>query len=50
MNTVRLWLSWNAFCRLGDRVIQRLGEAIDICRELDLYVIPVFLTVGTNLC
>lgn len=40
MNTVRLWLSWSAFCRLGDCFIERMGKAIDICRELDLYVIP----------
>ena len=41
MNTVRLWLSWNAFCRLGvERFIERITIAIEICRELDLYVIP----------
>ena len=41
MNTVRLWLSWNAFCRLGEnQFIERIKKAIEICRELDLYVIP----------
>ena len=40
MNTVRLWLSWNAYCRLEGRFIERLRKAIDICRELDLFVIP----------
>ena len=40
MNTVRLWLSWNAYCRLEGRFIERLRKAIEICRELDLYVIP----------
>ena len=40
MNTVRLWLSWNAYCRLESRFIDRLIKAIEICRELDLYVIP----------
>lgn len=40
INTVRLWLSWNAYCRLEDEFIDRVRRAIDICRELDLYVIP----------
>ena len=40
MNTVRLWLSWNAYCRIGERFIERLGCAINICRELGVYVIP----------
>ena len=40
MNAVRLWLSWNAYCRLEDEFINRVKKAIDICRELDIYVIP----------
>ena len=40
MNTVRLWLSWNAYCRLEEKFIDRVKCAIDICREFDLYVIP----------
>ena len=40
MNTVRLWLSWNAYCRLEGQFIDRVRRAIHICRELDLYVIP----------
>lgn len=40
MNTVRLQLSWNAYCRLGHEFIDRVRRAIDICRSLDLYVIP----------
>ena len=39
-NTVRLWLSWNAYCRLGDVFIEHLKEAIEICRDLSIYVIP----------
>lgn len=40
MNTVRIWLSWNAFCRLENRFIEYVKRVIDICRDLDLYVIP----------
>lgn len=40
MNTVRLWLSWNAYCRLGKQFIDRVRCAVEIARELDLYVIP----------
>ena len=40
MNTVRLWLSWSAFCRLENRFIERVKTAIQICKDLDLYVIP----------
>lgn len=39
-NTIRLWLSWNAYCRLGDKFIEHLKDAIEICKELSLYVIP----------
>ena len=41
MNTVRLWLSWNAYCRLEGEFIARLRKAIEICRELGIYVIPI---------
>ena len=40
MNTVRLWLSWNAYCRLEDKFIDRVRKAIEICAELGIYVIP----------
>ncbi len=40
LNTVRLWLSWNAYCRMGDKFIQCLKEAINICKKLSIYVIP----------
>lgn len=40
MNTVRLWLSWNAYCGMQGRFIECLRKAIDICRDLDIYVIP----------
>ena len=40
MNTVRLWLSWNAYCRMGQGFIDAVRKAVEICRELDIYVIP----------
>ena len=40
MNTIRIWLSWNAFCRGEKRFIENIQKVIDICKELDLYVIP----------
>ena len=40
MNTIRVWLSWNAYCRLQDRFIENIRKVIDICRELDIYMIP----------
>lgn len=39
-NTVRVWLSWNAYCRMGDKFIDCVKKVIDICRELGIYVIP----------
>lgn len=40
MNTIRIWLSWNAFCRGEKRFIENIQKVIDICKELDLYIIP----------
>lgn len=39
INTIRIWLSWNAYCRKKD-FIANVRQVIEICRELDLYVIP----------
>lgn len=39
-NTVRIWLSWNAYCRMGDKFIKAVKEVIEICRELSIYVMP----------
>lgn len=40
MNTLRIWLSWNAYCRDEEGFIRSLRCVIEICRELDLLVIP----------
>ena len=39
-NTVRIWLSWNAYLKMGDKFIESIKEVIEICKELDIYVIP----------
>lgn len=40
MNTIRIWLSWNAYCRLGDLFVKEVRQIIELCKKLDLYVIP----------
>lgn len=40
MNVVRIWLSWNAYCRLENRFVEEVRAVIDICKALGLYVIP----------
>ena len=40
INTIRIWLSWNAFCRGEQKFIDSVRKAIDICKELGLYVMP----------
>lgn len=41
MNAVRIWLSWNAWCRGMDRFLNQVGQTLDICEELGLRVVPV---------
>lgn len=40
MNAIRIWLSWNAFCRLENKFIEEVRQVVDLCKELDIYVIP----------
>ena len=40
INTIRIWLSWNAFCRGEQKFIDSIRKVIDICKALDLYVMP----------
>ena len=40
INTIRIWLSWNAYCRDPQGFIVSVRKVIDICKELDLLVIP----------
>ena len=41
MNAVRIWLSWNAWCRGPERFLGHVGQTLDICGELGLKVVPV---------
>lgn len=40
MNTLRIWLSWNAYCRMGKDFIGAVRRVVEICRELDIMVMP----------
>jgi hypothetical protein len=40
-NAVRMWLSWSAYRANPERFIRNFQQAIDICGELDLLVVPV---------
>ena len=41
MNSVRLWLSWNAWCRNPQKMTDALKQTLDICEQLDLKTVPV---------
>ena len=38
MNTIRIWLYWDAFCRLGNEFTERVGKAIKKVRKQRLYM------------
>jgi hypothetical protein len=40
-NAVRVWLSWSAYRANPEPCIRNFQQAIDICGELDLLVVPV---------
>jgi len=40
INTVRLWLSWNAWCRGPEKFLTEFGTALELCRNCGLKVIP----------
>jgi hypothetical protein len=40
-NAVRVWLSWSAYRANPERFIRDFQQAVDICGELDLLVVPV---------
>lgn len=39
-NTLRIWLSFNAYCRNEQGFIRAVRRVVEICRELGVYVIP----------
>lgn len=40
LNTIRIWLSWNAYCRGEKTFIDSIKKVMEICRELQIMVIP----------
>ncbi len=40
INTIRIWLSWNAYCRDEKGFVANVRTAVEICKSLGLYVIP----------
>ena len=47
-NTVRIWLSWNAYRKNPPEFIRHFREAMDICGKLDLLVMPVLFNRWTQ--
>ena len=41
MNAVRIWLSWNAWCRGPQRFLDHVSQTLDLCGSLGLAVVPV---------
>ena len=39
INTIRLWLSWDAYIRVPDEFLKHFEEALEICHKLGLKVI-----------
>jgi hypothetical protein len=40
-NAVRMWLSWSAYRANPEQFVRNFQQAVDICGELDLLVVPV---------
>jgi hypothetical protein len=40
-NAVRIWLSWNAYRANPEQCLRNIQQAVDICGDLDLLVVPV---------
>jgi len=41
MNAVRIWLSWSSYRADPARFVRQFQQAVEICGELDLLVVPV---------
>lgn len=46
-NAVRMWLSWSAYRANPERFVRNFQQAVDICGELDLLVVPVIFNRWT---
>ena len=47
-NAVRIWLSWSAYRANPERFLRNFQQAVDICGELDLLVLPVVFNRWTG--
>ncbi len=47
-NAVRMWLSWSAYRANPERFVRNFQQAVDICGELDLLVVPVIFNRWTG--
>lgn len=47
-NAVRVWLSWSAYRANPEQCIRNFQQAVDICGELDLLVVPVIFNRWTG--
>jgi len=47
-NAVRMWLSWSAYRDNPERCIRNFHQAVDICGDLDLLVVPVIFNRWTG--
>lgn len=45
MNTVRIWLGYGAWKRNSQLLLRNFHDAIDICTDLELLVMPVLFTI-----
>lgn len=43
-NAVRMWLSWSAYRANPEQFVRNFQQAVDICGELDLLVLPVIFS------
>jgi hypothetical protein len=47
-NAVRMWLSWSAYRANPEQFVRNFQQAVDICGELDLLVVPVIFNRWTG--
>lgn len=48
MNSVRMWLSWDSYRANPIQFVNKFQQAVDICGDLDLLVVPVILNRWTG--
>lgn len=48
INAVRIWLSWRAYQANPEQTIRNFRQAVDICGDFDLLVVPVIFSRWTS--